>query len=114
MRQRCQVYTLADPKEKRGGLMYTVIRTYSGPGAKELCDVMAERQAEIETLIRGVKGNIGYSMTRTADGAVSVTICEDKAGTDESVKVAAEWVKSNMATGPKAPEVTEGSTIIHW
>jgi hypothetical protein len=107
-------YTKAALCKERGKSMYTVIRSYSGPGAKELIDVLEQRKSEVESLIRGVKGNVGYSLIRSDDGGCTVTVCQDKAGTDESVKLAAEWVKANTSTGAKAPEVSEGSTILHW
>ena len=34
--------------------MYGVVRSYSGDGAKKLAARLEERQAEIESLIRGV------------------------------------------------------------
>src|SRR3990172_7897652 len=37
-------------------IMYAVIRTYSGKGAKELFDVLEKRKKEVENLIRPVKG----------------------------------------------------------
>ena len=36
--------------------MHAVIRTYSGNGAKELIGVFEKNKAEVETLIRSVKG----------------------------------------------------------
>ena len=43
-----------------------------------------------------------------------MTVCDDKAGTDESVRVAREWVGSNAgATGAAAPQVSEGPVILH-
>jgi hypothetical protein len=56
----------------------------------------------------------GYSLVRTADGGFSVSVFEDKAGTDESMKVAREWIKKNAAsTGASPATVTEGSVITH-
>ncbi|EUC20658.1 hypothetical protein PMI06_009920, partial [Burkholderia sp. BT03] len=36
--------------------MHTVVRRYSGKGAKELFDVLEQRTADIEELMRSVKG----------------------------------------------------------
>jgi len=47
-----------------------------------------------------------------SDGGVSVTVCQDKAGTDESVKVAAEWIRENITGGLNPPAISEGSTIL--
>jgi hypothetical protein len=93
--------------------MHAVVRTYSGQGAKELFDVLEKRKADVERLIRGVKGFRGYSLIRTADGGVSVTVCQDKAGADESLRVAKDWIKQNAANlGTKPPAVAEGTVIL--
>jgi len=93
--------------------MYAVIRTYSGKGAKELFDVLEKRKKEVENLIRPVKGFVSYTLARSGDGGFSVTVCQDKAGTDESIRVAKEWVVKNAGnTGAGAPKVSEGSVII--
>jgi hypothetical protein len=95
--------------------MYAVIRTYAGAGAKELMDLIVERQDEIEPLITGVTGFVSYALVRTEDGGSTVTICQDKAGTDESVQVARDWVAANGAhLGVAAPTVAAGDIGINW
>jgi hypothetical protein len=37
-------------------VMHAVVRTYSGTGAKELMDVLEKSKAEVEGLIRAVRG----------------------------------------------------------
>jgi hypothetical protein len=69
-----------------------VIRTYSGDGAKELFDLLEKRKADVESLIRSVKGFVSYALVRTGDGGISVTVCQDKAGTDESLQKAKDWI----------------------
>ena len=71
--------------------MHAVIRMYAGAGAKQLVDLLEARKTEVEALIRPVKGFVSYSCIRTADGGAMVTVCEDKAGTDGSLRVAREW-----------------------
>jgi hypothetical protein len=94
--------------------MHAVVRTYSGKGAKELFDVLEKRKADVETLIRPIKGFVSYTLVRSGDGGLSVTICQDKAGTDESVKVARDWIAKNAGnTGVGAPKVSEGPVISH-
>jgi hypothetical protein len=94
--------------------MHTVIRTFSGSGAKKLLDLLEGRKSEVEGLIRGVKGFVSYSLVRTADGGVSVTVCQDKAGTDESSRIAREWIGKNASDlGVSPPAVVEGSVILH-
>lgn len=93
--------------------MHAVVRSYSGPGAKELFDLLAQRQQEVGDLIAGVAGFVSYSLINTAEGGVSVTVCQDKAGTDESLRRARDWVQAN-ASGSRvgAPAVSEGSVLI--
>ena len=93
--------------------MHAVVRTYSGRGAKELFDLLEERKAEVESLIRSVSGFHAYSLIRTEDGGVTVTVCQDKSGTDESLQLARDWIGQNasdLGTGP--PLVLEGSVIL--
>ena len=93
--------------------MHAVVRMYAGAGGKKLIDVLEERKKEVEALIRPVKGFVSYSLIRTGDGGASVTVCQDKAGTDESLRVAREWIEKNAAnTGAGAPTVLEGSVIL--
>ena len=94
--------------------MHAVIRSYSGAGAKELFDLLDERKGEIENLIRSVTGLVAYSLIRTDEGGVSVTVCQDKAGTDQSVQIARDWIQEHAAglnTSP--PDVSEGSVIVN-
>ena len=90
--------------------MHAVIRNYSGSGATELFDLLEERKEEVETIIRSVTGLVTYSLIRTDTGGITVTVCQDKSGTDESVQVAKDWIQehaSNLSVEP--PSVSEGS-----
>ncbi len=94
--------------------MHAVVRSYSGSGAKELFDLLEQRLAEVESLIRAVQGFVAYSLIRTDDGGVSVTVCQDKAGTDESLQAARDWIQqiaSDLSASP--PAVSEGSVLLH-
>ena len=94
--------------------MYAVVRSYSGSGAKDLFGVLEERKAEVESIIRSVTGFVSYSLIRTDDGGVSVTVCQDKAGTDESIQVARDWIQKNASDiGVSPPSVSEGSVVVH-
>lgn len=94
--------------------MYAVIRTYSGKGAKELFDLLEKRKAEVEGIMRGIKGFVSYALVRTSGGGASVTICKDKAGTDASSKAARDWVAKNASgLGTSPPAVSEGPVFLH-
>jgi len=94
--------------------MHTVVRSYSGKGGKELFDVLEKNKADVEKTLRSVKGLVSYTLVRSADGGFSVTVCDDKAGTDESLQKARDWIAKNAAgTGVAAPKVSEGSVVLH-
>ena len=80
--------------------MYAIVRNYSGAGAKQLFDVLEKQKAEVEANLRKVTGLVSYTLVRSGDGGMSITVCNDKAGADESVKVAREWIKKNAANVP--------------
>lgn len=93
--------------------MYAVIRTYSGAGALKLFDILEKRKSDVESLLKGVRGLKSYTLMRSGDGGLSVTVCEDKAGTDESIKRAREWILENASgTGVSPPVVTEGLVLV--
>jgi hypothetical protein len=95
--------------------MYEVIRRYTGNGAADLMDLLEKNKDEIKSLLQGVNGFVSYSLFRTADGGVSATICQDKAGVDESVKIARDWVQQNASgAAVVAPEVIEGEVITQF
>jgi len=94
--------------------MHVVVRNYSGSGANELFGMLEERQAEVESLIRSVTGLVSYSLFRTDDGGVTVTVCKDKAGTDESLQLARDWIQENAPDlGVSPPAVSEGAVVLH-
>jgi hypothetical protein len=94
--------------------MQVVIRNYSGKGARELFDLLEKHPSEVQAAMKAVKGFVSYTLARTEAGGFSVTICQDKAGIDDSVQKAKEWVAKNAAsTGVAAPDVSQGNIIIH-
>ena len=48
--------------------MHVVTRRYSGPGAKELMDLVMKNKGEVEKLMRGVNGFVRYLIVKTGDG----------------------------------------------
>lgn len=65
-------------------------------------------------LISAVPGFVAYYFTDAGDGTmVSTSIFKDKAGAEESNKIAAEWIKKNPGTLPTAALVTSGEVIGH-
>ena len=95
--------------------MHAVVRTYSGAGVQELFDRIEEQREKVEGLIRGVPGFVSYSIVRSGDSASSITVCQDKAGTDASKGVAREWIQANAADlSVDPPAITEGRVTVHF
>ena len=94
--------------------MYAVVRSYSGSAAKALFDLIEERRPEIEGLVRSGTCFVAYSLIRTDDGGVTVTVCQDKAGTDESIQMARDWIQANASgLGVDPPSISEGPVSLH-
>ncbi len=92
--------------------MYAVLRRYAQRAA---LDAVAARQAEVQEILRGVPGFVAYYALRAGEGGVTVTVCEDQAGTTESTRRAAEWVRQHVgAAADRPPEITEGEIFIHF
>ena len=77
-------------------------------------DTHAEREADVTALIRTVPGFISYAAFGNNGGGQSVTVCQDKAGTDESSRRAAAWVKENIGVSVESATVTEGSADLQF
>lgn len=94
--------------------MHAMVRTYSGKGANELTNLLIKRKSEVEKLMGDVAGLVSYDIVQTQDGCITMTVCDDKKGTDRSLAVAKDWLKANAGeTGVGAPMVTEGKVLLH-
>ncbi len=92
--------------------MFASILKYNG--APTLVDELLKKQDDIQSVLRPIRGFHSYFLVKTNDGAVSVTVCEDRAGADESNRVAATWLKDKLPTfATRAPEITTGEVLMH-
>jgi hypothetical protein len=65
-------------------------------------------------LISAVPGFVAYHFTDCGNGTMfSTSLFQDKAGVEESNRVAAEWVKKNPSVLPAATQVTTGEVLGH-
>ena len=91
--------------------MFASIRKYSG--APQLSEELFKHQDEIKSVLRPIPGFHAYYLVKTADGALAVTVCEQKVGADESNRVEATWIKDKLPTfANRAPEITTGEVRI--
>jgi hypothetical protein len=81
----------------------------------DLNDLLAQRSQDVEQLISDVPGFVACYAIRAGDDLATVTVCEDQAGTQESSRRAAEWVRQNLTgAAMAAPEITEGEAFIQF
>ena len=91
--------------------MFASIRKYHG--APLLSDELVKHQDDIKSVLQPIKGFHAYYLVKTTDGAVSLTVCEDKAGAEESNRVSASWLKDKLPTfANRAPEIMIGEVRI--
>ena len=75
---------------------------------------VAERKSVVEARPRAVAGFVACTLIRTSDGGVSVTVCQDQGGTDESSQVVRDWINANAADlNANPPTVSKGTVILH-
>ena len=67
--------------------MFASIRKYNG--APMLTDELVKKQDELKNAIHAVPGFYSYNVLKTSDGAISMTVCENRAGVEESNRVEA-------------------------
>jgi hypothetical protein len=97
--------------------MYAVIRRYqlADPGAID--EVKRYVNEGFVPLVRNIRGFLAFYWLDAGKGAVvSVSVFEDRAGSEESDRRAAEYIKQHGALAsllPDPPETTEGTVGIH-
>ena len=92
--------------------MFASIRKYNG--APSLVDEVIKHQDEIKSALKPISGFNTYYLLKTNDGVVSMTVCDDKAGADESSRVEAQWFKEKLPTfATGTPEITTGEVRVH-
>ncbi len=66
-------------------------------------------------IIKDADGFLAYYALNAGAGEIAtVSVFEDQAGTEESVRMAADWVRQNLAALlPDPPEITAGEVGAH-
>ena len=91
--------------------MYAAVRRYEGiTDDAEAGRLVGE---SFIPLLEHVPGFVAYYWIDAGGGTMaSLSVFDDKAGADESVKLAHEWVQENAAELiPNPPQVTEGLVV---
>jgi hypothetical protein len=92
--------------------MYATIRRYKN--ARALSDAMSSKKDEVKQVISGVPGFVSYYAIREGDTMTSVSVYNDKAGSDESTRRAREWVAENVKSAVGAPEISGGEVFLNF
>ena len=93
--------------------MHAVVRRYDN--ANGLIDVMKTKADEVKELISGVPGFVAYYVTESGEEMISVTVCDDETGTQESSRRAGEWVAANAANSGVSPvERHDGKVFLNF
>ena len=89
--------------------MHVVMRSHP---TTEVANILLRHKDEIEKLSRQVPGVIRWTLIRTGDTCMTATICKDKAGCDQSMKVARDWLGKNAPNTLSAMHVQEGEALL--
>lgn len=93
-------------------MAYTVIRRYKVDRAN-VDEILRRGEEGFAPLISRAPGFVRYRMAQTDDGVQTVSTFETRAQAEESVGMAAGWVKANLASlVPNPPEVVGGEVRI--
>jgi hypothetical protein len=91
--------------------MYAVVRRYTSPS--DLGSEIERNRANLEQTMREIPGFVGYYLINGGNSVATITVCNDRTGTEESNRRAAEWVRQYLPnSGLSAPEVTEGNVAV--
>ena len=95
--------------------MYISIRRYKPNSADAANEFTRRVNKGFVPIISKAPGFIAYYGINAGNGVwASVSIFKTKAGAEKSNKMAADWVKQNVASlvlGP--PEITTGEAVVH-
>ena len=94
--------------------MYAVVRRYHFK-KEDSAQIDKLIQEGFVPLLKQAKGFVHYYWLDTGNGeGASLSVFKDKAGADESIRLAADFVKANMAELlSQKPEVIEGPVKAH-
>lgn len=94
--------------------MYAVVRHYHF-NAKDSATIDRTVREGFVPLIRNAKGFVSYHWLDTGKGeGASFSVFRDKAGADESVRLAADFVRDHLSKlVTQKPEVIEGPVVAH-
>ena len=94
--------------------MHVAMRQYQvDPGSVD--EVTRGVNEGLLPIIKDVYGFQAYYALDAGGGRLaSVSVFDDQAGAEESTRMAADWIRQNMASlVPNPPEVLQGEVVVH-
>jgi quinol monooxygenase YgiN len=94
--------------------VYVAIRRYEvDPGSVE--EVLRQINEGFIPIIKDVAGFLSYYALDAGDGVLAtISVFEDRAGAEESIRMAADFVEQNLASLlPNPPEIIAGEVSVH-
>jgi hypothetical protein len=92
---------------------HCVVRIYHDSGP--LISAVREHESEVREIMTGTPGFVSWAIIDTGAGALSITVCKDKAGTDDSIARAAAWIKKNLPDAKiDPPQILEGEQVVRF
>jgi hypothetical protein len=94
--------------------MFAVMRHYHFD-AKNSAEIDRQIREGFVPLIKKAKGFVRYYWLDTGEGVgASISVYKDKAGADESVRLAAQFIRDHMSKLiTQKPEIIEGPVTAH-
>jgi quinol monooxygenase YgiN len=94
--------------------MHVAIRRYQVDAAS-VDEVMRQVNEGFIPIIKDADGFLAYYALNAGAGEIAtVSVFEDQAGAEESIRMAADWVRQNLAALlPDPPEITAGEVGAH-
>ncbi len=94
--------------------MHVAMRQYQvAPGSVD--EITRGVNEGLLPIIKDVSGFQAYYAVDAGGGRIaSVSVFEDRAGAEESTRLAADYIRQNMASlFPNPPEVLQGEVVVH-
>jgi hypothetical protein len=91
--------------------MHATMRRYAGNS--QLGEELQRHQESVKSAMSAVPGFHAYYFVATGEGGASITVCDDKAGTDASNQAAARWIAENLPNlSIASPEISAGDVVL--
>ena len=93
--------------------MFASVRTYNG--TPTLVAELVKHAEAIKAVLHPVRGFHAYYLIETPGGAMSVTLCDDREGVEQSNQLAATFLKDKLPTlGTLTPVIVTGDVRMQF